>query len=449
MTNTIQKIASYGQIFVRCVGLSSTPQHERALAAWIIVAVLTSSHVIIFDLLGLRLHVQIAAVLMLVALGAPILLRVRPAMPYNLLALAALTHLFGEVLTRGSLTKMLGLGMGLYLSLIIQHGGDTLRLRILKGLVAMFAVWSVMAFFQFILVYFDRSLAVGIKFSNVENYYSMDFHVSHWSMLLGSRDSFYTVFGESMPRLSSFLTQASLFPAYFMIPAALAMAYAGWMRRAAWTVLLFCILSLGGNVIVAFASGIAVYLFVSKLSRWVLVWLPFVCLVMYAFICYYVAGTREYWHPFLIEVSISQHGEILGYVADRLLSGLIRMELLAAAVLDAISAMPLGSREVSDTFSSWIVTSTIKAGIPGLVVGLWLFYTLFNLLEKAIRQNSCDRHPKFGLSLLYAVLLQAMVYNDFGLTTFWGYFILTMVLVHLTEYRLDRKPIHDAPQIGS
>jgi hypothetical protein len=120
----------------------------------------------------------------------------------------------------------------------------------------------------------------------------------------------------------------------------------------------------------------------------------------------------------------------ISIVDKRLHSGVARFSNLALTQKHIIDSFPFGSK-VSDRgiFGSLILTNGYRAGILAAILTAILYFKIYGLVYDRLHMRSRNHLEQFGLCLLYSLLLQGMVYNDYGFSTYYGVAMLMVVLV--------------------
>jgi len=119
-------------------------------------------------------------------------------------------------------------------------------------------------------------------------------------------------------------------------------------------------------------------------------------------------------------------------LTNRLGSGLSRLMLISFATIEFLQTFPFPatSKVLSLTIGSNIITSGLRGGFLGLLLSVILFYKLLSVISQRLKENKSRRPLSiFGFSLMYSLVFQAMVYNDYGFSTYYGLVMYACIFV--------------------
>jgi len=77
-----------------------------------------------------------------------------------------------------------------------------------------------------------------------------------------------------------------------------------------------------------------------------------------------------------------------------------------------------------------VMTNALRAGVIGLIATIVMYYVLFtSITNHLIKYKSSNKVKRFGLSLLYVLIFQSFLYNDYGFSTYYGYIMYTVIIL--------------------
>ncbi len=406
-----------------------------------VLGVFTSGHVVFIDTLSARLGLQIimcAMVLLYIMVSAKKSIN-KDGMIVILLIVVSLC---GELAFRYRINKVFGLlvALGLvYVVLVMGREKVIQFIRIVNKINIIFALLALLALF------------LSFKYSEVfkallsaSPYYNDAFPTGNGLLrLLGHADTWQTVAGiENVPRISAHLKQTSLMPAYFLLPLATLLAYSR-VRRSTLIIIMTCVLvTFGGVVYFSLLIAVLLYLFERFLPRPILVAFPFVFLIVFLGVLLYV-----FIDIYDLE-NIKDISRLVGSdlnkgdpISNRAASGSSRLSLISFAAIEMLNTFPFpaGEKILQFTIGSNIVTNSLRAGVVGLVLSIIMYYYLFKIISyEMFKCRKGSRLQLFGFSLMYSLVFQAAVYNDFGFSTYYGFVMWACIFV-LSNKR--RKPL--------
>jgi len=406
-------------------------------SVWILlIGVFTSGHVLVVDSLGLRLPLQVMMIGMLLAyIFQSIGKKINKS--GLIVVYVAMSCLVGDLIMRQDVNDIMGylLLVAFSFTLLVMKPQAILEfISKLNHLNWFFATCSIIA----IILSINSVTQFNALFEKAP-YYSTSFLSGvSWQSLLSHADTEQTLFGIMVPRISAHLQQASLIPAYFMLPLAISLAFAPQNKMfITVTILLFCILSTGGTVYVALASGILIYLIGSYIPRVMFLIMPFILLaissslLLYFFIDAYDVdalkgmsrSVGEAW-----EASSTDQSPI----SQRLGSGLVRLALMGFQTAGFIESFPLPANTalVKMTIGGNLLTNGLRGGLVGLVFTGIMYYSIFYAVSGCLKKCHRDeKSQRLGFSMIYALVFQSFIYNDFGFSTYYGYMMFIVILV--------------------
>lgn len=402
----------------------------------LLIAVLTSGHVLIVDALGLRLVLQIV---MIASLLTYIFTSVDKKIDRRglIIIYIALAGLAGDVVMRQDVNDILGyclLVSVCFTLLVITPESILAFIRKLNYINCFFAICSITAL---ILSVYSESVFKGL-FEKAP-YYSTSFLSGiSWPALLSHADTEQTMFGLLLPRISAHLQQASLLPAYFLLPLGISLAFSSQNKNSVTIIiLLFCVLSTGGSVYVALIMCLFIYFIASYIPRVAFYILPFILLLIsssllaYFFLdAYDLDVLRSMVRSFgaAFQDSVSEENAL----SQRLSSGVVRLALMGFQVIGFFESFPFPAESVlvKMTIGGNVFTNGLRGGVLGFVLTCAMYYSMFYALSHCLKDCRSDQKLKrLGLSLIYALVFQSFIYNDFGFSTYYGYMMFSIILV--------------------
>ena len=411
------------------VGTIATKTHSISVI-FLVLFMLSASHILLYDYLGIRLLAQIlfgGAILIL--LGPAALRQSYYLNKYSPFAILCLLYIFTEIMGQQEVKNIVGYA-GAFFMIMAVSSFSTFKLEYFSKIIAYILLsFSLAGFAQIIMVFIDPTLS-GYIIKSIESAYYDKMRIEHPVEWLGNADSLTTLFGISYPRFSSYIDQASALPAYFLLPSAIVLISAIRQKKFAYIPIIFSIASMGGAVAFCLALSVIMYFISRHLPKLLLATLPlilfFVLLTTILIFSDAIRGSEVF------EVSES-NSHIENYVATRASSSFARIILLLDAIEIINSSFILDINSPGEKFGSLILTSGQRAGFPGIAAAVIAFFMLFRRIASAMHFVRGDAHTSYGLALLYSVAVQAMIYNDYGFSKIWGITMLAAAYVMLQK----------------
>jgi hypothetical protein len=401
----------------------------------LILSVYTSGHVVLVDTMGIRLILQL---LMMIFMFLYILSSTQKGMnKHGFVVLFVIApSMIGELLIRGSINNILGYGLLIALIFILL----TMKYRdVINFIETINSINYVLAIIAII------GLGLSISSSNIfdallsrADYYNPSFlsGMSKWS-LLGHADTWIVMLDEKVPRIVAHLQQASLVPAYFLLPLSISLAFSPVNKlHIVFFILLFVLLSMGGASYVSLLMCLLIYIFINYIPRHVLILAPFILLCISSIMLVYLY-IDIYDVELIKELSrgaASSYGEDLddGPINNRMASAVARMSLMGFQVIGFIENFPLpaGEELTKMTIGGNLMTNALRGGVIGFVATIAMYYVLFRgVTNHLIKYKSSNKVKRLGSSLLYALIFQSFIYNDFGFSTYYGYIMFVVIIL--------------------
>jgi len=340
--------------------------------------------------------------------------------------------LVSEIIFRGELNKAAGWVVALSLCvflLIVDPEDVKIFLSKINSLNCIFAFLGLCV----LIYYFMGGTIDDIVRGNW--YYYNDIGNVSWNSktllnLLGNSDTTFQLFGFHIPRMTGNLIQASLIPAYYLLPLSIALSASSVSAKKVVIITVFSLFTLSGTVYFALFIAFIVYILRNKIPRWLFLYGPFIIFLFYVAlswsICADNAGNiRHYANLELTGINA---------VDNRLNSGVVRFAMITETLRYIFESLPFGVRKPDfGIFGGLILTNCYRSGILGAVLTAFFYFKLYGLIYFRLRIRGNSRLEKFGLCLMYSLLLQGMVYNDYGFSTYYGFAMLMVILVTINN----------------
>lgn len=410
--------------------------YKFSLSVFILIfSVYTSGHVVLVDTIGARAILQL---LMVIFMFLYILLSTQKGINRNglIVLYAVVPSMFGEILLRGDINNILGyflLIALLFIVLTIKYGDIINFITTLNIINTVLAIMAIIVLVLSISSYniFDALLSRA-------DYYNPSFlsGMSAWS-LLGHADTWNVMLGEKVPRISAHLQQASLVPAYFLLPLSISLAFSPVNKwHIVFFILLFVLLSMGGASYVSLFMCLLIYIFINYIPRHVLILAPFILLIVHSILLVYLY-VDIYDIELIKDISRgigSDYSNDLdsSVINNRMSSGVVRIVLMGFQVIGFIENFPLpaGEEITNMTIGGNVMTNALRGGVIGLVATIFMYYVLFRgVTNHLIKYKSSNKVKRLGLSLLYALIFQSFFYNDYGFSTYYGYIMFAVIIL--------------------
>lgn len=391
----------------------------------LILFMLSSPYILLYDYFGMRLFAQILfGGIVVIFFGTKVIQEVYSG-KINPLAALCLTYLCVEFIWRQDIKNLAGYAGALFLVITVSSL-NTFKLKYFSKVMAyVFLLFAIAGFVQLAMVVMDPTLSLYIVKSRSVGYYG-NFHFTYPIEWLGNADSTTQLFDISFPRFTSYIEQASALPSHLLLPSAIVLISGIKQRKLAYIPIFFSIASIGGSVI--FCLGISAILFLFfyfRMPRPLMLMLPFIALIGLSVISYSEASISTNDPP-LFEMD-GKADQFETYAINRAESGKQRLIILAESINLAFSSPIFGiDKSMNEKFGSLIFTSGQRGGMLAMLVAIFAFVMLFKRVINAAYSIRGDAHTVYGLALLFSAIMQAMVYNDYGFSKFWG---LTMFAV--------------------
>jgi len=403
----------------------------------LLLGIYTSGHVVFVDTIGMRLELQVILVVLAVFTLVHYLLQpnfLRKINKYELLVLLLiLTLLIGEIWMRGRLNKEAGYLLAGALVLIIIFTDSRKILQLVDAVNNINVVFALLAFLGLFLALFIPDAFNAIQ-GNTRYYNSQFPSGAGLYGLLATADGYNTIGDMKWLRVSAHVQQKSLLPAYVLLPISISLVFSrvrGWV---VWILLLLVLSTLSGTVYVSLLFAMLIYVLKDYVQKVVFVVAPFVFLAVFLGILYYLF--YDSYDVNTIKATIESSAVIddnANPLANRLGSGFTRLLLIGYQTLGFVNAFPepAGVQILSTTFGSNVMTNGLRGGGFGLLLSLMVYYALIKAVSAELvkKDNPSDKTTKFGLSLMYSLIFQSMIYNDYGFSNYYGFLMFTIILM--------------------
>lgn len=299
--------------------------------------------------------------------------------------------------------------------------------------------FSVLGIVEFIWVFINPSLLEYSYVSYTQYSGSDQSWINHPILLFGmTTTERYVVSGRIYPRMSSFLSEPGLLATFFLIPAALAFTFKGKVSNMGWTILIFCIISGSGSVYLALSFAAVTFLVLSQKRVLFSMLFPFLFLAIFIF--WVVVFGRDSLYAAVDYISLSpitphfmhKYREIRAHV-----NPIIEAYKWAIDNPLSISSQEFGALGL-------LLHTYLYYSIIGLLILLYIMIKITSSISRAYNKATLKKTQKFGLILIYADFLTAIVFTAYGLMGIFGFIMMIMIyyrlqnmLNNVKDYRAD------------
>jgi len=350
-----------------------------------------------------------------------------------LVLLLIVTLLIGEIWVRGRLNKEAGylLAGALVLILILTEHRKIIQLvDTINNVNVVFALFAFLGLFLALCIP-DIFYAILDR----AEYYNSTFPSGvGWYGLMGNADGYNTIGETKFLRVSAHLQQKSLLPAYILLPLSISLVFSKVRGSVIWVLVLLVLSTLGGSVYVSLLFAAVIYVLKDYVHKLVFVITPFIFLVVFLGVLSYLF--YDTYDINTIKETIESSAIIddnANPLFNRLGSGFTRLLLIGYQTLGFVNVFPepAGVQLVSRTFGSNIMTNGLRGGVFGLLLSLMVYYALIKAVSEKLvsKVNSSDKTTKFGLALMYSLIFQSMIYNDYGFSNYYGFLMFAIILI--------------------
>jgi hypothetical protein len=410
----------------------------------LIFAVFTSGHNVLVDVLGVRLILQ----LVMIGLALNYLLtsfNKRFSTSGFIIIFVTLSSLIGELMVRQDIYDILGyvLLIALTFVVLLMHEKSILKFIVtLNHLNWFFATSSIIA----LIISINSSIMFEALFEKAPYYSNSFLSGLSWQSLMSHADTYQVMFGIKFPRITAYLQQASLVPSYFLLPLSIYFAFIAKNKMyIGVTIILFALVTLGGNIYVAIAMSVLIYFCSKYVPYSFFTVMPFILLLLtsvllaYFFIDSYDPNTLKQSARSFSATPPTIEGFTESPLIQRLGSAVVRLALMGYQVIGFADSFPLPavSEITTMTIGGNVIGNGLRGGVVGLIFTCIMYYTLFKSIASCLKQTKSNHRVKrVGFSLMYALIFQSFLYNDFGFSTYFGY-IMFAVIIRLTHSYLQ------------
>jgi hypothetical protein len=403
------------------------PLHAAAdsVFSWAIVIYLyTTGPFALFDLLGIRRIIQIIAALLLLVLGfkyfAKGLLNGEKNGQVALLALLGCIFL----LKSRPILHALDLISACYIIIAIKGLPYQVFANLISKVVKVAALFAAGGVMLFLILAAFPSASSYIEWS-ADIYLSRDFALTNPLMLLGSatNESFEFLGLFSVPRIKSFLYEPSLIPMYFVVPMAMSL-YIGRSRLALACIVTFCFVSLSGTFYATIGCGIISLLLLRHFCGFFR-WAPLFFWIMFA------AFLRLYIAPLVVSELQSEEEKVTAsaivqdfneetYRGSRSASAAIRLASASWGLEQALNEPITGASKVHSFVFGMFIYSFVNGGIVTLMLCVVFSMYLFERISVVGADMRRNLRGEIACALIGGLYLQGFVFNDYGISSFYG-----------------------------
>jgi hypothetical protein len=238
---------------------------------------------------------------------------------------------------------------------------------------------------------------------------------------LGGADSFIKIYSMIVPRFSGFVDQSSAVSAIMLLPAALSLLFNGKFVLLPILILIFSLFSLSASVYICLLSTFLFYLLIykSKNLNLFLLAAPFLFYILSSSILLNHPGIVVYGDQPFGEMAIKDNYGFIDYFLGRSVSGFARISIISDGLQSFLEYPLFGiPNNLSPHFGQIFISYGENYGIFASVLIAIIFFKLLSLMLES--KLFIDKHSKFGYVLLYALLFEFIVYNDYAISRIWG-----------------------------
>jgi hypothetical protein len=230
----------------------------------------------------------------------------------------------------------------------------------------------------------------------------------------------------TIPRITYFLIQSSLIPAYVIMPLSIVLIFTKVDNRIIFVLMMAIILSFGGSVYAIIFSAIFIFYF-SNYFKIYSIYIFLSLIIFLLFVIYYYWGITIYdYESNFYDPSFTPDNA--NYLSIRVSSGDSRLALISTQIDELINNFWLGLRGPIVLFGNGALTSGLRSGFLGLLLFLYVFHKLLvSILVNINDINKNNIKARVGLSLLLACIIQFLIYNDYGYSLGYGFLMLFLV----------------------
>ncbi len=386
---------------------------------------------VLTDTIGLRLELQL---ILFVLIGFSIyLVRNNHLDNISLMLLFTIVCLIvGELIFRGDFYDVIGYLLTFSLCYIALNMSKIRLLQSIDLLVAINTLFAILAIAGFVIA----ANNVDILFTMMERpelYSKEPLNGKNIYRLFGNIDTNNTFLGMAIPRMNGPLQQASLLPAYFILPLGIALAYSKVSLEKILIILFFILLTLSGNTYVGLFSAGLVFIFRRFVPKVIYNYFPFIVLFLTTFLIF-----TFYFDELAVADAGKETLENIGgaggaesnVIFARIVSGLVRLAFIGKQFAGILHSFFLPANEdfVKLSLGSNLYTIGLIGGIFAMIPLSLIFFKLFTICSNGFNSLSTNKTQQFGFCLVYAMIFQSMVYNDFGFSTYYGFLMISIVL---------------------
>lgn len=280
------------------------------------------------------------------------------------------------------------------------------------------SIFSILGLFSLVLFFF------GISKINILNGLNGDIYLLNF---ISRFDSFINISTNyKIPRITSYLDQASLLSSYLLLPLSLYLIVGGKNRFIYLPILIFCLSSFSGSLFFSILICILIIIFKDLLSFRFLLFLPLFFLILEIFL----GSPLSYNFTYLL---IDNFNFIsFDFFMPRISSGLKRLFILSSLYDEILSNMVSNTNTyLNGKFGSIFFTYSLRSGVLGLFCSVYLYLLLqLNIIKNIINTINVN----IGFILLYSCVFQSFVFNDYGFSSFIGTSLFALSLKILYEF---------------
>ena len=124
----------------------------------------------------------------------------------------------------------------------------------------------------------------------------------------------------------------------------------------------------------------------------------------------------------------------------RIYSGLVRLAFIGKQFGGILHSLFLPANEefVQLSLGSNLYTIGLIGGVFAMLSSAVIFFNVFKICSEGFGDKNNRKLVQFGFCIIYAMIFQSMVYNDYGFSTYYG-FVMISVIIKLHLINLQEK----------
>jgi len=382
---------------------------DKIIGIYIVVLLFSSRHSAVFyDGQGRVYQVVLAMILFILFIVNIKNIKINRSDNYYISITAILLLFMLSELLRADLHKFIGWAVLLVLLMLIWNSNPSLPKFILKKYMAIVLLIS----------------AVSILFSVMALYGNEAYNDGEglFYQVFLTYDSVVHIGEAKMPRLSGFVHQASLVPAYFLLPLGISLIICEMKVWSVITIIIFSLFVMSSTAYILIIMSAVIYMFYN-IARQYILQLAFSFLILMLSLSYYIGlnytiSASDFTNNLIIRTSSG---------ISRLVIMSNQIEMFLASPFFGFTFFDKGNIDLF-LLGSMVMGAGVRSGIIGLVLMLFMFYIILKRLNGFVITT---KQQRFGLSLVLSSVIMMMSFQDFGFSSTSGYVLLMILMYHL------------------